>query len=146
MIRIPFRILFRFQPAALLALAGFFIAPAPTVNTPLLPPCPPTPNCVLEAHPYSIEADVLRPLAHEALQTLNPRELTADGPILHAVYRIGPFLDDVHVAIESTDDGSILHIRSASRVGRGDLGVNQRRVRRYLAGLDERLLAAGGQR
>lgn len=131
--------LFFLQPAALFALAGFFIVPTPIVNTPLLPPCPTTPNCVLEAHPFPVASDALLPLAREALQALHPREVTLNGPILHAVYRIGPFLDDVHVAIEAAGDGSVLHIRSASRVGRNDLGVNARRVRRYMNDVEERI-------
>jgi uncharacterized protein (DUF1499 family) len=120
------------------------MAPAFPVENPLLPPCPPTPNCVLEAHPYPVEAEALLPMAREALKALKPREFAPEGPILHAVYRIGPFLDDVHVAIEATDDGSILHVRSTSRVGRSDLGVNARRVRRYLAQIDRQLQAATG--
>lgn len=132
------------KPAALFALAGFFFLSSPTVNTPLLPPCPPTPNCVLETHSFPIGADAMLPFAREALQALKPRDQTLDGPILHAVYRIGPFLDDVHVAIEATEDGSILHIRSASRVGHSDLGVNARRVRRYLDHLRKQLQNADG--
>lgn len=39
------------------------------------------------------------------------------------------FVDDVHVEITRTDDHSLIHIRSASRVGKGDLGQNPRNVR-----------------
>ena len=39
------------------------------------------------------------------------------------------FVDDVTVEVEEKDDASLVHIRSASRVGEGDLGKNASRVR-----------------
>jgi uncharacterized protein (DUF1499 family) len=41
--------------------------------------------------------------------------------------RIFRFVDDVEIAFSKTE--SLIHIRSAARIGRGDLGVNRRRVR-----------------
>lgn len=63
---------------------------------------------------------------------MRPRSLSPDGPNrYHAVYRIFLFLDDVWVAVLPEAGGSRLHIRSQSRVGRSDLGVNKRRVERF---------------
>jgi len=50
------------------------------------------------------------------------------------------FKDDVDVAVRARDDGgSALYVRSASRVGYSDLGVNQRRVERLLRAVDRAL-------
>jgi uncharacterized protein (DUF1499 family) len=45
------------------------------------------------------------------------------------------FKDDVVVRVTPTDKGSRIDIRSVSRVGKGDLGANARRIRDYLAKL-----------
>jgi len=59
------------------------------------------------------------------------------------VYRVALlFKDDVDVAVEPSADGSTLHVRSASRVGHSDLGVNRRRVARFFRAVDEALDAA----
>lgn len=62
---------------------------------------------------------------------------TVDG--LRAVFKTGPFRDDVLVAVEAAGSGSVLHLRSASRVGERDLGVNRARVRRLVAAVRARL-------
>ena len=49
------------------------------------------------------------------------------------------FRDDVEVVVEQQVTGSVLLARSASRVGRGDLGANQHHLQRLLAALAERL-------
>lgn len=46
------------------------------------------------------------------------------------------FRDDVVVRLRETGDEVEIDVRSASRVGRGDLGVNAARIREYLATLD----------
>lgn len=79
-----------------------------------------------------------------ALDTLGPVHLRVapDSMRASAVYRVAwIFKDDVDVAVESDADGSMLHVRSASRVGHGDLGVNRRRVQRILATVEKQLPA-----
>ena len=49
------------------------------------------------------------------------------------------FKDDVVIRIQATDSGTRVDVRSKSRVGRGDMGVNARRVRNYLDSLQARL-------
>lgn len=49
------------------------------------------------------------------------------------------FKDDVVIRIRSTDIGSVVDVRSKSRVGLSDVGANAARIRRFLDGLDERL-------
>lgn len=43
------------------------------------------------------------------------------------------FKDDVVIRVTPDTQGSRIDIRSVSRVGRGDLGTNARRIRRYIA-------------
>jgi uncharacterized protein (DUF1499 family) len=41
------------------------------------------------------------------------------------------FVDDIVVRVRASDGGSVVDVRSKSRVGRGDLGVNARRIRAF---------------
>jgi uncharacterized protein (DUF1499 family) len=43
------------------------------------------------------------------------------------------FTDDVVVRVRATAGGSLIDLRSVSRVGHGDLGANARRIQRFLA-------------
>jgi len=54
--------------------------------------------------------------------------VTVDGDYLHATFasRIFRFVDDVEFLVDR--DAGVVHVRSASRVGYGDMGVNRRRV------------------
>ena len=56
-----------------------------------------------------------------------------------AVATAGPFKDDVLLAGEATETGSLLWVRSAARLGRNDLGVNAHRVRRLVDSVRQRL-------
>lgn len=49
------------------------------------------------------------------------------------------FKDDVVIRIVPTDNGSAVDVRSKSRVGRSDVGVNAKRIRAYLAALEQAL-------
>jgi uncharacterized protein (DUF1499 family) len=42
------------------------------------------------------------------------------------------FTDDIVVRVTAAANGSRIDVRSASRVGRSDLGVNARRIRAFL--------------
>ncbi|WP_290648911.1 DUF1499 domain-containing protein [Aquisalimonas sp.] len=53
------------------------------------------------------------------------------------------FQDDVVVRLRDDGDEVVVDVRSASRIGRSDLGVNAERIREYLANLDGQL---GGER
>ena len=60
-----------------------------------------------------------------------------------ALFAVLVFKDDVALLIEPHEDGTVLHIRSASRVGYFDFGVNRRRVRRFFRALAKRLADFG---
>jgi uncharacterized protein (DUF1499 family) len=49
------------------------------------------------------------------------------------------FKDDVTVTLTREGDSTIVNVRSKSRVGKGDLGVNARRIRAFQADLAKRL-------
>lgn len=51
------------------------------------------------------------------------------------------FRDDVVIRISPDDGGTRVDVRSKSRVGRGDMGANARRIRTFLAALEARLAA-----
>lgn len=107
-----------------------------------LPDCPDSPNCERISQAYDVPADTLFATTQQALDALGPTTLQSqpDSMRASAVYRVAlVFKDDVDVAVDSTETGSRLHVRSASRVGQSDLGVNARRVNRLLRAVDERL-------
>jgi uncharacterized protein (DUF1499 family) len=51
------------------------------------------------------------------------------------------FTDEVIVRVKTTDGGALVDVRSRSRLGRVDRGVNAKRIRAYLAVLQERAAA-----
>lgn len=104
-----------------------------------LAPCPSSPNCVHTGMRYpdgtrGMFADTRVP-RHELMNRIaevisaTPRTeiISQDGDYLHAevTSRLLRFVDDVEVLI--TGDNEVI-VRSSSRVGRGDLGVNVARV------------------
>ncbi len=86
-----------------------------------------------EAHvapfPFSGPAGAARE-ALLALLRAEPRAaiVSAGDDYVHAVFtsRVFRFRDDVELRIDA--DEGVIHVRSASRVGRSDLGANRRRV------------------
>ena len=103
-----------------------------------LPPCPATPNCARETRTYPDPPAALFARAQRAVEAMCPVEarLRSRDRRLEAVFRVFFFKDDVALAVTPRAGGSALHIRSASRVGRSDLGVNARRVGRFFQKLD----------
>lgn len=113
----------------------------------LLPPCPSTPNCVssetdpadrLHFVPPLPLPDGLDPIAaldaFEAILRSEPRTEVIDRtPLrLRATDRTRwlRFVDDVEARVDV--EARLLHVRSASRVGAGDMGANRRRVEAWL--------------
>jgi len=56
-----------------------------------------------------------------------------------ATTRVFRFKDDVIVTVGREDAGTVVNVRSCSRIGKGDLGANARRIRLFQAALAERL-------
>ncbi len=49
------------------------------------------------------------------------------------------FKDDIVIRIQGSDDGSLVDVRSKSRVGMSDVGANAARIQRFLDALEERV-------
>lgn len=114
-----------------------------------LAPCPESPNCVSseatdEAHAiaaYRIRGDeeVAWKALDTHLRTLPRVEIeTAAADYVHAVFttRLMRYRDDVEFGLDAAS-GQI-RVRSASRVGYGDMGVNRERIESIRAALAER--------
>ncbi|GAB5520749.1 MAG: DUF1499 domain-containing protein [Rhodothermales bacterium] len=104
-----------------------------------LPACPNAPNCVRVTWLYPQDPTTVRTAAISALQDTGAASYAGADNRLEAVYNAFVFQDDVTVVIEPHDGGSALHLRSSSRVGHSDLGVNGQRVEALREALDERL-------
>lgn len=99
-----------------------------------LAPVPNSPNCVSSRCEPSDTVHYIAPLTGASLDdvrrvmaTLPRTELVEEsGDYLHyaCTTRLFRFKDDV----EFERDGDVVHVRSASRLGYGDLGVNRKRV------------------
>lgn len=101
--------------------------------------CPETPNCVstrATAPPHAIEPIHFMGSGEQAIERLlgivenQPRAtiVTAEGNYLYAEFtsRIFRFVDDVEFLVDEAEQ--VIHFRSASRVGRSDLGANRQRM------------------
>jgi uncharacterized protein (DUF1499 family) len=111
--------------------------PADTTLTHPFSPCPDSPNCIIYSTRYNVAPEVLHQISLDAINYYSPYSVEADSQSLQikAVFRIAlfGFKDDVSIVIHPANNGkSEFHIRSASRVGNSDLGVNRRRVKRIL--------------
>ncbi len=116
--------------------------------------CPATPNCVsssagdpehrVDPLPYQGEASATVEAIAAALSgEPRTRIVTRDDGYLHAeaTSRVFRFVDDVEFLADPA--AGVIHVRSASRVGRSDLGVNRRRVERIRQALARRAAGAG---
>ncbi|MCG6871231.1 MAG: DUF1499 domain-containing protein [Gammaproteobacteria bacterium] len=102
-----------------------------------LVPCPARPNCVCSEHPADAR-NTIDPLPLSGAD--GPRALRAaivaaggqisrdDGDYLAASFRSAffGFVDDLEARVDVP--GGVIHLRSASRVGSWDRGVNRQRV------------------
>ena len=104
-----------------------------------LPACPDSPNCVSslsteETHaikPFSYEGTPAQAWEHLKAAVLSGKRVTLikdTGTYLHVEVRslIFQFTDDVEFLLQESD--KLIHVRSASRVGHSDFGVNRKRV------------------
>lgn len=110
--------------------------------------CPESPNCV--SNDATDEEHAIDPLAlaaapnvawqavHEALSSMPRMQIVTDtGSYLHAeqTSRLMRYVDDLELALKP--DEGIIAVRSASRLGHSDLGVNRERVEALRAQLRE---------
>lgn len=106
----------------------------------VLSKCPDKPNCVCSEYKNDL-SHYIDPIAFSENSTLNPMSLlkteilamggdiqTEADKYLAATFSsaIFGFVDDFEIRIDSTQ--KLIHIRSASRAGYGDMGVNKKRI------------------
>ena len=105
----------------------------------LLSPCPGTPNCVSSQEknsqhsiqPITFEGslELAKERLHQVINSMRgTRIITQDVVYWHAEFttHLLRFIDDVEFYFDGSQ--SLIHVRSASRKGYWDLGVNRRRV------------------
>lgn len=69
------------------------------------------------------------------------RETKPEQGIIEAIAttRLFKFKDDVTITVTSEGSATIVNVRSKSRIGKGDMGTNARRIRAFQADLAKRL-------
>lgn len=125
--------------AGMVLTAGCSGKPATGLGDYGLKPCPGSPNCVSSA--AGDQKHSIAPLAYAgsreqavarlktALESAGTARLVAETPeYLHAEFRsrVFRFVDDVEFWFPEGE--GIVHVRSASRLGYSDFGVNRKRV------------------
>jgi uncharacterized protein (DUF1499 family) len=109
------------------------------VESGYLSPCPSSPNCVVSQNgdtqhaiapiTYHVERDKAKEIVLKVL-TVVPRTevIEQTDNYIHAISksRIFKFVDDVEFYFPKNE--SVIHIRSSSRVGDSDFGVNRTRL------------------
>ncbi len=92
------------------------------------------------AKPYEQVFDTAAAVAREQEGWEVTREDRATGMIeAVATTRVFRFKDDVTILMARKDDTVTLGMRSHSRIGKGDLGANARRIRQFQEALAKRL-------
>ncbi len=103
--------------------------------------CPNSPNCVSSQSPSSDETHFIQPLKYsstteKALTDLKnviesedrTKMIEESSNYLYAEFKTAlmGFVDDVEFYLDSSTN--TIHVRSASRLGQSDLGVNRKRI------------------
>lgn len=116
-----------------------------------LSPCKPTPNCVasqadkadaahyIEPLKFSGPADKAWPALQRVLGGMQRMTIVSAGPgYLYAEFtsKLMGYIDDVEFLL---DPAGAIHVRSASRLGSGDMGVNRARIEAIRTRLDAEL-------
>jgi len=93
---------------------------------------------------FETESGQLFEFLDKAIADLNPYEIEADSSELtiQSIFKIPlfGFKDDVQAIVEQDGSNSVVHVKSSSRVGYSDLGVNRRRVKKIFRKLESYLI------
>ena len=120
---------------------------APGMADGRLQPCPETPNCVCSEYeanaehfiePLALVADSAIPVRQQLAEEIREmggviREQREDYVAATFTPSIFRYVDDLEIRVDVA--AGQIHLRSASRVGRSDLGANRARVERLKAAL-----------
>ena len=112
-----------------------------------LKPCRYPTNCVRRSRAFEADAERLFESAERAVRqtggfSIGKMESLRPDPSarrFESTFRLFGFKDDLVASVEPHAGGAVLHVRSASRTGRGDLGVNRRRVRAFFEEVEKDL-------
>lgn len=130
---------------------------APGLTGGLLARCPDSPNCVCSEQaddaghylaplllPHGVTSDTL-PLLKSTIQDMGGSIQSEDDCYLAATFSSAffGFVDDLEIRLDPAQ--KTIHVRSASRVGYSDLGVNKKRVKLFKKLFNNRLSEAGRQ-
>ena len=99
-----------------------------------LPPCPDSPNCVRRSYSISKRAGELFSDCRRVISGMGAtiKRQSNDPYSIHAVYKVLIFKDDLHIQIQQRASSCVMYIRSASRKGTYDFGVNARRANLFM--------------
>jgi uncharacterized protein (DUF1499 family) len=100
-------------------------------------PCRPTPNCVSSQADPADKEHYIAPIAfggtmpelRRAVESMTRATvISEEGNYLYAEYKSAllGYVDDVELLLD--ESARIVHVRSASRLGRSDFGVNRKRI------------------
>jgi len=84
------------------------------------------------ASAFSRTLTVARSNPNWTLHEIDEKGMRIEGQEETFLFR---FRDHFVIQVRATDSGSIVHMRSRSRDGKGDLGANTRRIRQFLGSL-----------
>lgn len=111
------------------------------VNNGKLAACPNSPNCVSSQSSSSDETHFIQPLKYTStpekalvdlkatIESEDRTKIIEESPdYLYAEFKsaLMGFVDDVEFYLDSSSN--TIHVRSASRLGQSDLGVNRKRI------------------
>ena len=112
-----------------------------TGNTPEYPDLLPKPY---QAKPGRVFDAALRAVGLMPRWTVVSSRLEQGEIRVEARTRMLRFVDDVVIRVTEQGGGTVVNVRSASRVGRGDFGQNARNVRAFFAELDRQMEIGAG--
>lgn len=135
------------------ALAGFMVFstgcknPDIGIDNNALKPCPGSPNCVSSmaedpshhVEPFRYEGtakDAKKKLISIIESTKRAKVITSENNYVHAEFTslLFRFVDDVEFYFD--DPTPVIHVRSESRVGYSDFGVNRKRIEKIRQAFD----------
>jgi uncharacterized protein (DUF1499 family) len=123
-------------------------APSLGIQDGMLSPCPSSPNCVVSQQadqdhaiapiPYTVSREDAREVLLKVLSVV-PRTVVVDSTEdyirIASESRLLGFVDDGEFYLPT--DEQVIHMRSASRLGESDLGVNRRRLEQIRLALQD---------
>lgn len=103
-----------------------------TGRTPEYPDLQPLTVALPPTRVFEAALTVARTLPHWTVVKADPAAGLIEAEARMPLWR---FVDDVTIRVVPREGGTRVSVRSASRVGRGDLGQNARNIRAFLGGL-----------